>query len=408
MRCGLLGRKLSHSYSPQIHSYLSDYSYVLYEKEPEQVGAFLQSREFDALNVTIPYKKDVIPYCHALSPAAQKLGAVNTIVRRQDGTLIGHNTDHFGFLSTVEKTKISVSGKKVLVLGSGGASVTAVAVLRELGADVVTISRSGENNYDNLSNHSDARLIVNATPVGMYPNNGASPVSLTLFPQLEGVIDMIYNPARTALLQEAASRGIVAENGLWMLVAQAKESAEWFLGQERSNDLIPYIYQKLSRHMQNIILIGMPGCGKSTIAQALSRRLGRQLIDADSYLVEKVGRTIPDIFAKDGEPTFRQYETDVLEDLGKKSGIVLATGGGCVTRPENYHLLHQNGMIVWLQRPIEALPTDGRPLSQQNNLQDMYQRRQPLYQAFCDCAVLNNGTPDIVANEIINLLQLED
>ena len=407
MRCGLLGRKLSHSYSPQIHSYLADYAYTLYEREPEDVGTFLQSGEFDALNVTIPYKKDVIPFCHHLSPAAKKLGAVNTIVRQKDGSLIGHNTDYFGFLSTVQKTKISVNGKKVLVLGSGGASVTAVAVLEELGADVITISRHGEHNYDNLDRHSDASLIVNATPVGMYPNNGVAPLTLSRFPQLEGVIDMIYNPARTALLQEAASRDIVAENGLWMLVAQAKESAEWFLGKELPNSLIPFIYRKLSLQMQNIILIGMPGCGKSTIGQLLADKLGRTFVDADLYLVEKAGRSIPEIFALDGEETFRKLETEVLSELGKRSGLIISTGGGCITRPENYPLLHQNGTIVWLQRPLETLPTEGRPLSQRNNLQEMYLRRKPLYEAFCDEIAENIDEPTIVVQTIIDRLHLE-
>jgi len=408
MRCGLLGRKLSHSYSPQIHSYLSDYTYLLYEKEPEDLKNFLKSQDFDALNVTIPYKKDVLPYCDELSPAAQKLGAVNTIVRREDGTLIGHNTDYFGFLSTVQKIGISVWGKKVLVLGTGGASATAVAVLKKLGANVITISRSGENNYKNIAKHGDAHLIVNATPVGMFPNNNTSPLSLSDFPQLEGVIDMIYNPARTALLQEATTRGVIAENGLWMLVAQAKESAEWFTGKIISDAVIPSIYKKLSLQMQNIILIGMPGCGKSTVGTFLAKHLGRKFVDADSYLEEKAGRQIPDIFVKDGEEAFRQLETQTLKELGKQSGLVIATGGGCVTRTENYPLLHQNGTIIWLQREVETLPTDGRPLSQQNNLQDMYHCRQPMYQAFSDYIVQNNSTVSAATEQIIKLLNLEE
>ena len=322
--------------------------------------------------------------------------------------MIGHNTDYFGFLSTVQKTKISVNGKKALVLGSGGASVTAVAVLQELGAEVITISRNGDNNYNNLDLHSDASLIVNATPVGMYPNTGIAPLSLSHFPKLEGVIDMIYNPARTVLLQEATNRGIVAENGLWMLVAQAKESAEWFLGKNLSNDLIPSIYQKLSLQMQNIILIGMPGCGKSTIGAELSKRLGRKFIDADQHLVTKVGKSIPDIFSQNGEEAFRRLETEVLSELGKQSGIVLSTGGGCITRPENYGSLHQNGMIIWIKRPIDDLATDGRPLSQKNSLQEMYILREPLYQAFCDEIVQNTDTPTAVMQKIIDLLHLED
>lgn len=407
MRCGLLGRKLSHSYSPQIHSYLADYSYRLYEKELEDVENFLKNEKFDGINVTIPYKKNVVPFCTELTHAAKLLGSVNTIVKRPDNSLLGHNTDYFGFLSTIEKTGITVAGKKALVLGSGGASVTAVAVLQELGAKVVTISRNGENNYTNLQLHTDASLIVNATPVGMYPNNGSAPLSLAPFPNLEGVIDMIYNPARTTLLQEAESRGIVAENGLWMLVAQAKESAEWFLGKSIHNDVIPAIYKKLQTQMQNIILIGMPGCGKSTVGIELANRLGRKFVDADQYLVEKVGRSIPEIFAANGESFFRQVETDVLSELGKASGLVIATGGGCVTRSENYPLLHQNGSIVWLQRSLAVLPTEGRPLSQAQNLADMYRKRQPLYAAFSDYTVVNDRTPIAAADAILKLLNAE-
>lgn len=408
MQCGLLGRKLSHSYSPQIHSYLSDYSYLLYEKEPEEIGDFLKNSNFSGLNVTIPYKKDVVPFCAELTPQAKLLGSVNTLVRRADGLLLGHNTDYFGFLSTIQKTGIAVRGKKALVLGSGGASVTAVAVLKELGAEVITISRSGENNYSNLHLHRDTALIVNATPVGMYPKNGAAPLSLTQFPVLEGVIDMIYNPARTALLQEAEALGIVAENGLWMLVAQAKESAEWFLSNKLSDELIPQIYKRLRLQMENIVLIGMPGSGKSTVGMELAKLLGRKFVDADSYLTETFGRTIPEIFAQDGEETFRHLETVVLDKLGKESGLVLATGGGCVTRPENYPHLHQNGKIVWLQRSLDELPTDGRPLSQQNNLQQMYSKRKPMYTAFSDYTVANSGTPASVADHIVKLLHLED
>ena len=407
MRCGLLGRKLSHSYSPQIHSYLGDYTYQLYEKEPEELCEFLTSDQFDALNVTIPYKKDVILFCSQLSPAAQKLGAINTIVRQKDGSLLGHNTDYFGFLYTIKKTGLSVDGKKVLVLGSGGASVTAVAVLKELGATVVTISRNGENNYTNIAKHSDAKLIVNATPVGMYPHNGATPLSLDHFHSLEGVIDMIYNPARTALPQDAESRSLVAENGLWMLVAQAKESAQWFTGSTYDDTLIQTIHNKLNTQMQNIILIGMPGCGKTTVGTHLSQLLGKELVDADQYLVSKTGKTIPEIFAQEGETAFRKLETEVLTELGTRSGLIIATGGGCVTRPENYKHLHQNGLIIWLQRPIVHLATDGRPLSQTNKLEDMYRSRMPMYQEFCDHIIQNDDTALAAATKIAMLLDTE-
>lgn len=408
MNCGLLGQTLRHSYSPQIHNSLGDYSYSLFEVEPAGLEDFLKNGNFDGLNITIPYKKAVVPYCNKLSSIAKKLNSVNTLVRQSDGSLLGHNTDYFGFLSTVQKTGLSVSGKKVLVLGSGGASVTAVAVLQELNADVITISRSGKNNYTNLHLHADASLIVNATPVGMYPDTSASPLSLETFPHLEGVIDLIYNPARTALLQQAERRGIVAENGLYMLVAQAKESAEWFTGQKISNAKIKEIYKQLSNQMENIVLIGMPGSGKSTIGMLLAQIANKEFIDADAYLEKKFAETIPNIFAKYGEEHFRNLETQVIADLAKRSGLVIATGGGCVTRPENYSLLHQNGKIIWIKRDISVLATDGRPLSSSGNLQAMYEKRQPLYEKFSDFSVCNDDFAEETAQNILSHLHKEE
>lgn len=405
MECGLLGRKLGHSYSPQIHAKLADYDYNIYEKEPEEVGDFLKNGSFHAINVTIPYKKDVIPFLSELSPRAKRLGAVNTIVRREDGSLIGHNTDYFGFSSMVERSGLSVTGKKVLVLGSGGASNTVAAVLEEMGAHVVIISRSGENNYDNLHLHRDASVIVNTTPVGMYPNTGKAPMSLDGFPALEGVLDVIYNPARTQLLLDAEKRGLVTMNGLWMLVAQAKESAEWFADKPISDDKIAEIHSLLRLQMENIILIGMPGCGKSTVGKLLAERTGKKFLDADAVLEADSERKIVDIIPKDGEPAFRQMETDTLSKLGKQSGLVIATGGGCVTQERNYDLLHQNGTIFWLTRDLDKLPTDGRPLSQQNRLAEMFRVRQPMYHRFADFVVSNDGTAEETVRQILGFLE---
>lgn len=401
MKCGLLGRKLGHSYSPQIHSQLAKYSYRLFEKEPEELEDFLKNGDFSGLNVTVPYKKVVIPYLDSLSPVAQQLGAVNTIVRKADGSLIGHNTDYFGFASMVGRSSLDVRGKKCLVLGSGGASNTATAVLAELGAKVIIISRTGENNYDNLYLHKDAAVIVNTTPVGMYPNTGVSPIDLELFPNLEGVLDVVYNPARTKLLLDAQARGLTAMNGLWMLVAQAKESAEWFCGQSIPDARIEEIYRKLKSQMENIVLIGMPGCGKSTIGTML----GRTMIDADTEIVSLAGKPIPEIFAQFGEEGFRDYETKVLEALGKQSGLTIATGGGCVTKDRNYPLLHQNGTIFWLKRDIEKLPTDGRPLSQATKLEEMYRIRKPMYEKFADHVIDNNGNPADTVKQILSVLE---
>ena len=403
MQCGLLGRKLGHSYSPQIHSHLASYEYTLFEKEPEELEDFLKNGSFTGLNVTIPYKKDVIPYLDELSPTAKRLGAVNTIVRRKDGTLIGHNTDYFGFRSMVGRSGLAVAGKKVLVLGSGGASNTAVAALEEMGAQVVVISRSGENNYDNLHLNADAAVIVNTTPVGMYPKTGVSPISLERFQKLEGVLDVVYNPARTQLLLDAESRGLIAMNGLWMLVAQAKESAEWFAGVQIPDGKIAQIHGLLRAQMENTVLIGMPGCGKTTVGQALATMQGKRFVDADAVLEERVGRKITDIIPTDGEEAFRQMETDTLAELGKQSGLVIATGGGCVTRERNYPLLHQNGTILWLTRDLNKLPTHGRPLSQTGKLQQMYAVREPMYRRFADAVISNDAAVEQTIAQICAL-----
>ncbi|MBE6973992.1 MAG: shikimate kinase [Ruminococcaceae bacterium] len=390
MKCGLLGRKLGHSYSPAIHSHLGNYSYELFEKEPEELEMFLKTGFFDGINVTMPYKKSVIPFLDELTPAANVLGAVNTIVRRE-GRLIGHNTDLFGFTSMLEQSGLEVEGKKCLVCGSGGASNTVCAVLKERGAQVVILSRSGGTTYEDLLKHTDAAVVVNCTPVGMYPHTGQRPLDLASLPHLEGVLDVVYNPARTQLLLDAEALGLVHMNGLWMLVAQAAEASEWFQNRAIDRNLIRTIYGILKVSMENIILIGMPGCGKSTLGRLLAQRTGKAFVDSDEKIVEAAGMTIPEIFRLHGEEHFRRLEHQVLQNLGKESGLIIATGGGCVTRPENYAALHQNGTIYWIQRSLDLLPTDGRPLSQSNRLEDLYNARKGLYARFADGIVHNDG-----------------
>lgn len=406
LKCGLLGRKLGHSYSPAIHGMLSDYSYELFEREPEQLEDFLLHGDWNGINVTIPYKKTVLPYCRELSPLAKEIGSVNTIVRRPDGSLFGDNTDAYGFESLVKKSGIDVRGKKALVLGSGGASVTVVAVLKRLGAGSVTvISRSGEDNYDNIQKHADAKIIVNTTPVGMFPNNGQSAVDLGTFPACEGVLDVVYNPARTALLLQAEQRGIPHAGGLYMLVAQAKRSSEIFTGCSIPDSEIERIEKVLSAQMQNIILIGMPSSGKSTIAAALGEKLGRPVYEADALIEEEAGMDIPAIFAGHGEEYFRKLETQVLRKLGAMSGAIISTGGGSVTREENYAPLHQNGRMIWLLRDTDKLDKTGRPVSLRSDLNELYTQRQPMYARFADAKADNNGTVEETLEQIMEALK---
>jgi len=405
LRCGLLGETLGHSYSPAIHALLGDYEYRLFEKSPDALGDFLANGEWDGLNVTIPYKKSVVPYCAELSETARALGSVNTLVRRKDGSIYGDNTDFYGFRSMAERSGVAVSGEKALVLGSGGASVTVCAVLRELGArEVVVISRSGENNYNNLDRHADAGLIVNTTPVGMYPKNGTAPLDLSVFPALRGVLDIVYNPARTALLLQAETLSLPHMGGLHMLVAQAARSSALFTGTP-CEEKIDSVERAIADSLQNIALIGMPGCGKSTAAKALGEALGRPVFEADALIEEAAGKPIPAIFRDSGEAGFRKIETDVLAELGKRSGAVISTGGGCVTRAENYPLLHQNGIIVWLRRDLDKLAREGRPLSLGADLGAMYAVREPLYARFADHTVDNSGTPEQSVDAILEVLK---
>lgn len=406
LKCGLLGEKLGHSYSPQIHSMLSDYEYKLFEKSPKELEDFLKSGEFDGLNVTIPYKKSVMPYCAELSPTAAQIGSVNTIVRRSDGSLYGDNTDVFGFENLIVHNGIEVKGKKALVLGTGGASVTAQAVLKNLGAsEVVVISRKGEDNYENIAKHADAEIIANTTPVGMYPNNGKAAVDLTQFPKLSGVLDVVYNPARTALLLQAEKLCIPCAGGLYMLVSQAKRSCELFTGNSIPDSEIDRIERVLSHQMQNIVIIGMPGSGKTAVSTMLAERLGRKIFDTDTIVSEKAGMTIPEIFASQGEAGFRKLETEATAEVGKLSGNIISTGGGVVTVADNYEPLHQNGVIVWIERDTNKLARDGRPISLSSDLNELYAARLPLYERFADIKADNNGDINDTVNAIMEMIK---
>lgn len=398
----LLGEKLSHSFSKEIHNMLGDYQYELVEIEKGKLGEFFDHTDLDGFNVTIPYKNEAMEYCKSLSDRAKKIGCVNTVVRLDDGSFYGDNTDYFGFQKLLGDT--SFSGK-ALVLGSGGASKTVKTVLEEKGfSPVVVISRSGEDNYENLHKHFDAKLIVNATPVGMYPHNRKSPLSLKGFKDLKLVLDLIYNPARPALLLESERLGIENRNGLYMLVAQAKLASEQFLKKEIDDSEIDRICRILAGKTQNIVLIGMPGCGKSTIGKALAEKLGRNFADTDALFEEKFGLSPEKMITSEGETAFREKESEVLSEVCKKSGLVVSTGGGIVMVDKNYDLMHQNGMIVYLDRNLNELVCNNRPLSLKNGVKKLYEIRAPRYSSWCDFSVKVNGI-DETANEIINMLQ---
>ena len=392
MEYGLLGERLGHSFSPQIHRDLAGYDYQLLPTPPEAVEDLFARRAFQGLNVTIPYKRTVMPLCDEIDPRAAAIGAVNTVVNR-NGRLTGYNTDIDGFLYMVRRAGVDMAGKKVVILGSGGTSRTARAAAGELGArEIVTVSRHGEDNYQNLSRHADAQVLVNTTPVGMYPNWGQSPVSLESFPALEGVLDVVYNPLRTALLLQAEERGLPCSCGLPMLVAQAKRAAELFTGQNIDDSRAEAVLHGLREQLTSIVLIGMPGCGKTTVGRALAGKLGRTFVDLDEEIVRRAGTSIPEIFAREGEAGFRERESALVREFGERTGLVVSTGGGVVTRRENYIPLKQNGLLLHLRRDPAALPTDGRPLSQATAPEELWRRRAPLYAAFADGEIDNNGT----------------
>lgn len=398
---GLLGEHLPHSFSPQIHLSLGNNDYHLFEIAPENLEDFLSGRKFKGINVTIPYKKSVIPYLDVVSPEAQKIGAVNTITVR-DGKLYGDNTDYFGFKYMVERSRIEIGGKKALVLGSGGASATVQAVLTDMGADSVSVvSRNGEINYTNIYNKIDTEIIVNTTPVGMYPDNMHSPVVLGKFPNLKGVFDVVYNPLRTKFIMDAQNLGIPAMSGLPMLVAQAKKAHEIFFQTKLSDDITEKITLALFKEMCNIVLIGMAGCGKSTIGKILSEKLQKDFMDTDEMIENAENKPIPEIIKNQGEDFFRCCENAAVNLAGREKSSIIATGGGVVTRPENYMPLKQNGIIVFINRDAEKLPTDNRPLSQLHGVKELYEKRMPLYRQFAHIEVDGNGTTEEVADSII-------
>ena len=406
MKYGCIGEHLPHSFSKIIHAYLASNEYELCELTPDEVGAFMQRKDFLGINVTIPYKQTVMPYLDRIDQAALEIGAVNTIVNR-DGKLYGYNTDFGGMCAMILREGISLEGKKVLVLGTGGTSKTARTVAAAMGAgETVTVSRTAKDgaiDYETAyTKHADAEIIINTTPCGMYPKIGAAPVELSRFPRLTGVIDAIYNPLRSELVLEAKRRNIPAVGGLYMLVAQAVLASTHFTGVEYGEETMERVYRSIVANKENIVLVGMPACGKSTVGAILAETMGKRLIDTDTYNVEKNGMPIPEIFAKYGEPYFRKLEHEAIEELSAQSGCVIATGGGAVLDPQNVHALRRNGRIYFLDRPIEELlPTEDRPTaSTAEAIRQRYEERYDIYCNSCDAHIRTLGVAALTAEEI--------
>ena len=407
MKYGLIGEKLGHSFSPEIHHKLGRYDYALREIAKTDLPAFLTARDFVGINVTIPYKTDVIPYLDELSELAREIGAVNTVVCR-DGKLYGDNTDVHGMISLIRRITPDLAGKTVLILGTGGTSRAAVAAATALGAKkTVRVSRTGRDGAvtyeDAYRDFADADFLINTTPVGMFPHAGTSPVDLSRFPRLAGVADAIYNPLSTRLLLDAKALGIPAENGLYMLVAQAMKSAELFTGEPVGENETERIWRELLFEKRNIVLIGMPGSGKSTVGRGLAERLGRNLIDTDDLIVRRAGKPITEIFASQGETAFRDLESSVIREVSASGGAIVSTGGGAILRRENVDALRSNGVLVFLDRlPEDLVPTSDRPLADEiGKIRLLYEKRIPLYRAAADLTVSVRGTPENTVLEVL-------
>lgn len=411
MKYGCIGERLKHSFSKEIHNALCDYEYELCEVPSDELSHFMESADFSGINVTIPYKERVIPHLSYIDAHAEKIGAVNTVVKR-DGRLLGYNTDFSGMCEQIRHIGFEVSGRKVAILGTGGTSKTAQAVARFLGArDILVVSRNpegGEISYNELyESHADTEVIINTTPLGMYPNNYTKAVELSRFPSLLGVMDAVYNPLRTPLVREAQALGIPAEGGLYMLVAQAVLASEIFLDKKYEKGVCDGVFRKISREKENIILIGMPASGKSTLSRLLAERLSRKSYDTDDMVVEKEGREIKEIFAKDGERYFREIEESCVKEVSTSSSAVIATGGGVILNPENIDALRQNGRIYFIDRPLCSLvPTDSRPLSpDRESIEKRYYERYEKYRAAADVIIDADCSAERVLEKILEDFQ---
>lgn len=390
MEYGLIGEKLGHSYSKEIHNQIGNYDYILKEIPKSELNSFMTKKDFKGINVTIPYKQDVIPFLDFIDDSAKEIGAVNTIVNK-NGKLFGYNTDFLGLKRLILSLKLNLQDKKVLILGTGGTSKTAFSVAKSLGANqILKVSRKCDENFityeDAIKNHNDAQIILNTTPCGMFPNIDASPIELDNFEKLEGVVDVIYNPLRTEFVLNAQKKGLIAQGGLFMLVQQAIAAAEYFFEQEIEFQKAEMIYKNLLRKKQNVVLVGMPGCGKSTVGKKLAKELNREFFDTDDLIFQERGQTPAQIIETQGENTFRDIETSICKELSSKTGVVISTGGGAILRNENIFYLKNNGIIFFIDRNLEKIKATGdRPLSNsEEKLKNLYEIRYPIYKGCAD------------------------
>lgn len=412
MKYGLIGEKLGHSFSKDIHNMIADYEYELKELAPDQVDSFMKEKNFLGINVTIPYKQTVIPYLDEIDDKAKEIGAVNTIVNR-DGKLYGYNTDFYGMKALLEKIQLDVSGKDVLILGTGGTSKTAKSLMKSLSAkSVCRVSRHPEEfsdseeciSYEEALAKKDTQIIINTTPQGMFPNVDARPLSIETFPKLEGLIDAIYNPDSTKLVLDAKKKNLKASGGLYMLVMQAVKAYEFFFDTKLEQRKADDIFETILSRKRNIVLVGMPSSGKSTVGKIISDILSRNFIDSDEEIVKETNRKIPEIFSSEGEAYFRKIESEVIAKIAVKNSSVISTGGGAILNPDNIQNLTMNGRIYFINRPLEKLvPTSDRPTAfSMQKLKELYERRFPIYSEICDVCVDGDDSPESIALKIIN------